>query len=251
MSFSIRQKISFNLGEKISIMIINSRFGLLLSQHLEQKDLTASWLARRLGVSPSTIFNWINANNLPSERGKIIDVADALALTSSERRELLEEAGYFYQEVKVDPDANKAIDDNTNPHLKQVLKWVPPPEYISIFGIDAIANEISEYLQNEERHHIISLQGIGGIGKTALANHIVRTLAQEQVNFVEIFWVSARQTRLTYAGITGSRIYVSLEKLFDDLVGMMGLTDVKRLSLHQKIDRLVPIFRTNPYLVVM
>src|SRR5690606_20307901 len=44
---------------------------------------------------------------------------------------------------------------------------------------------------------------------------------------------------------------IQLEMLFDDLGHKLGVCEVLRLPLAQKIDRLAPLLRSDPYLVVI
>ena len=61
-----------------------------------------------------------------------------------------------------------------------------------LFGIEAARQRVVEVVRQAERPFLISLEGLGGIGKTSLANEVVHHfLGQDR--FVDIGWVSAKQ----------------------------------------------------------
>ena len=75
-------------------------FAALLSSHLVRaNDRSASWLARKLGVHPSTVNYWQNGRSRPKDPETIVRIADILGIHEpSDRYELLNAAGYGYQE---------------------------------------------------------------------------------------------------------------------------------------------------------
>jgi len=73
----------------------NEAFATLLNQHLQRSDRSASWLARRLKVTPSTVTRWLNNETHPESLAMIVEIADALAIeVEDERQMLLRAAGY-------------------------------------------------------------------------------------------------------------------------------------------------------------
>lgn len=74
-------------------------FATLLNHYLHQADdRSASWLARKLEMHPSTVNKWLNGNSRPRAPEVIIRIADILTVYDpTERQKLLHAAGYGYQ----------------------------------------------------------------------------------------------------------------------------------------------------------
>ena len=73
-------------------------FASLLNHHLQRADQrSASWLARKLQLHPSTVTKWLNGDSRPRRPEVVIQLADILQIYSAEERQkLLQAAGYGY-----------------------------------------------------------------------------------------------------------------------------------------------------------
>ncbi|MEM7126393.1 MAG: NB-ARC domain-containing protein [Chloroflexota bacterium] len=76
---------------------------------------------------------------------------------------------------------------------------LPTPSYEQLVGIEQYLLPLTELLVQDDAPWIVALVGIGGIGKTSLANFMVRKLiADEQVH--DVGWVTAKQQTLSPMG---------------------------------------------------
>ncbi|MEU5001514.1 NB-ARC domain-containing protein [Streptomyces sp. NPDC021622] len=97
---------------------------------------------------------------------------------------------------------------------QQVAAQVPPIEFI---GRREILATLLATLRNP-RIPLITLKGMGGIGKTALAQEAARTLADENL-FSSIFWRSTQTERFIGEGVVRTEVSdYSFEALLDDLL---------------------------------
>lgn len=132
-----------------------------------------------------------------------------------------------------------------------LLQRLPLATYRRLYGVEGYVDRLLAWLHDRQQHAIITIKGIGGIGKTALADYTVRRYLKHNPLLHDLIWLSAKQEYLTPSGITGARAQIRVEHLFDDLGSKLGLPDVLRLPLAQKIDRLAPLLRSRPYLVII
>ena len=81
-----------------------------------------------------------------------------------------------------------------------VKQRIPPASYSTLFGLEVYLSELSEVLQTPQAPWLVSVEGLGGIGKTALAHQLVLRLAHRGNAFAEFGWVSAQQQTLNLGG---------------------------------------------------
>ena len=73
------------------------------------------------------------------------------------------------------------------------------PSYETLVGIHEPEKILTQALFDENEHFIISVDGIGGLGKTALADYLTRQIIKS-TRFDEIAWVTAKHTHLSMLG---------------------------------------------------
>lgn len=71
--------------------------------------------------------------------------------------------------------------------------------YSTLVGIDDQLAQLAVLLRAPKAPFVLSFEGLGGIGKTALADALARQLIDELV-FVDLAWVTARQRSLNLGG---------------------------------------------------
>ena len=134
---------------------------------------------------------------------------------------------------------------------KHLLRCLPFPTYRKLFGVEDVSFQVMEYLKNMQEGGIISIRGIGGMGKTTVADYAIRKFIQQEQSIVGLVWISAKQQFLTESGILGSHTQIDLLQIFDELGHKLGIPDVVRWPLEQKVDRIASMLRKEPYLVVI
>lgn len=133
------------------------------------------------------------------------------------------------------------------------LDWrLPAPEYDRLFGVEEQLQTLVTRLQAPDGPHFLSLEGLGGIGKTALARAAAQQCARLGT-LTGILWVSARHERLTENGTlqpTPDAVR-SLEEVVGSLVAQLGWQDLNHQPVTAQLARLSALFTTTPYLVVI
>lgn len=74
-----------------------------------------------------------------------------------------------------------------------------PASYLQLFGVETSQAELLDVLFTGAAPWLISINGIGGIGKTSLAHAVLRAAIRRQPA-CEVAWVSARQQRFDFGG---------------------------------------------------
>lgn len=86
----------------------------------------------------------------------------------------------------------------------QLDNWralMPPATYSHLFGLDEPSRLLAESLLGNSDPPVIALVGIGGIGKTALADAVTRTV-MEQFHFSGIHWLRPEPPTMSGAALS-------------------------------------------------
>ncbi len=132
-----------------------------------------------------------------------------------------------------------------------LIRHVPLADYQTLIGAQEPLQHAQVLLQ-EEAVSFVSLEGLGGIGKTALAQAIARALAEAHAVH-DIAWVSAQQEQLTEMGslLTMPNASRSLDEIVSRLAQQLGQTQVAGMSTADKLEHLQKVLPFTPYLVVV
>lgn len=113
------------------------------------------------------------------------------------------------------------------------------PEYVQYIGRDESIERLVHHLRDPEGPRWISLEGVGGIGKTALARRLTEELTKQDASLT-IIWLSARQQR--FDPTDGTQLIGNTARTSEDLIDQLwkhaALQADTVLSLDQKIERL-------------
>ena len=135
---------------------------------------------------------------------------------------------------------------------KNLRAYLPPRDYTRLFGVDEHVRTLTNLLTDGCGPALVSLEGLGGIGKTALAQSVAETLSSHQ-HFAGVYWISARQNWLDLGGVLHSAVdpAFSLYDIISRLSVQLGIEQVDGLSAEEKIAHLKPALDDAPALVVV
>ncbi|MEZ4663565.1 MAG: NB-ARC domain-containing protein [Caldilineaceae bacterium] len=146
-----------------------------------------------------------------------------------------------------------------NARQVRFLNHLEAPTYDRLFGVEKLATRVLQLLTTPQSPWLIMLEGMGGIGKTALADAVMRR-AIAQHHFAGYGWVSARQQRFHLAGAIVPQTQPALttvqliEQLATQLVAASMSDDSFMLPVianAETLARLNSILQAAPHLIVI
>jgi hypothetical protein len=123
-----------------------------------------------------------------------------------------------------------------------------------LFGVEDKLAELTTALTGAGPPWLVAVVGIGGIGKTSLADAAIRSLLSSPI-FADICWVSARQERFTlWDGLQASpqgAPALTVAALLDAIIEQLGFLDLSGQAQAEKLENLRARLKAQPYLVVV
>ncbi|MCB0078605.1 MAG: helix-turn-helix domain-containing protein [Anaerolineales bacterium] len=235
-------------------------FADLLNHALTAQDRSAAWLAARLRVDRSTVTRWATGTTKPGNIAVVFRLCDLLDLSDTARQQMLSAAGVVYRDGRpptVDrPDlavqplqpAEVSADRSAPTALAEQLPIVDSQK---LFGVSSKIEEITGYLDEPSNHPIVSIHGIGGIGKSAVANQAVRDWLKSTPQIAGVVWISAKQEAITPTGPVAVGAHIDGEALLNELGLKLALDAVVRVPRAQKVALLATKLRATPFLVII
>jgi tetratricopeptide (TPR) repeat protein len=157
----------------------------------------------------------------------------------------------FKQLVETDIDLINVNELKINLKFENdVYHNLPDPTYKQFIGrIDSL-DRIDKAIKNR-RIFLLSISGIGGVGKTAIAVKKAYDLLKDK-KFEFIIWVSAKKTYLTSKGIVEEeQSFTSLIQLLDVILRVSGFSEDLHLSYVNKKETVLNILNAASFLLVV
>jgi hypothetical protein len=227
--------------------------------------LADQMMGERERASPRLISNQVLMNGLDGLKRADEEAADLLhrrflnretALEVAYSRNLSEDVIFQRQRAAITELARSIWGQEMElrqQRVRQIEARLDPPTYSRLFGVAEKMAELGAQLEAASEPWLISLEGLGGIGKTSLADALVREFAG-QVRFREIGWVSARRRLFRLSGGIeglGDQPVLTLGELVDRLIDQFELAGLRRRSDAEKLAGLRDFLRSQPCLVVV
>lgn len=129
---------------------------------------------------------------------------------------------------------------------RRIEASLPPPTYAQVFGFEGIQSQLLALLISPTSPWVISLVGIGGIGKTTLADMAVRQVIYEFC-FDDVIWLRAEPQ--TMSGKSYNPKF-TFETLINDLCKHLFLED-RHYSYKEQLTYIRQELNARPHLIVI
>jgi len=244
----------------------------LRSWHSQKAEavLENLFLARQIGmerqgatarlVSNQVLLNGINRLRQADEGAADILQARFLDLETAQavgfRRNLSEDIIFQRQRAALEQLA-EVIWDQEQALVKQrrgcIEARLESPTYTKLFGVAEKLAEIRALVEADAEPALLALEGMGGLGKTSLADALARQLASSAC-FDEIGWVSARRRLFHLSGETddlNTRPDLTLAELVEALIEQFDLDGLAHASDAEKLLGVKDFLKSHPCLVIV
>lgn len=132
-------------------------------------------------------------------------------------------------------------------------RYLPPPDYLHLFGVQELVTVAANLLADPHGPAMIAFEGMGGIGKTALAQAVAHRLA-ENGPFLAILWISAQQQRLLPADGALETLpapTLAFADLLLQMVRQLERNDLLAAGPDEQEKALQALFHDAPYLIIV
>lgn len=137
-------------------------------------------------------------------------------------------------------------------YLTEFSQRLESPTYSTLVGMEKSIRELSQLLQSNEPPWIVSIEGMGGIGKTALADALVRWQIERGL-LCDLAWVTARQSIFSPGLEAGQNVKpaITSEALLDAIYAQLMGPRPSTFLPKDVVAALTRLFKEQPYLIVI
>ena len=158
----------------------------------------------------------------------------------------------FYRSLPADNPLSsitpsRPIHQQTSP-LPDASGSLPDKLYRELVGRDAVVGDVMSALRDPNGKWIIGIDGIGGIGKTALAREVADLCRKENL-FEIVIWEQAPKEQIR----SGNQAVglLTFETVLDAIARQIGVMDVLQMKSLEKQDRIQALIENRRILVVL
>lgn len=207
--------------------------GELLRRHRLDASLTQQELARLMPFSYTTISRVENDKQRPTE-AYLAQFAQALHLPEETHQEIWT---VYRSEVESRSLATDSVTLATTPSKPRIYHNLPQPDYGHFIGREAELAQVFRILRPypDSQMHLVTIDGLGGIGKTALALEVAHRYLRDadqfpvRERFEAIVWTSAKQTVLRAQGsVRRQQVLRNLDDIFAAIAVALEREDITR-----------------------
>ena len=134
-----------------------------------------------------------------------------------------------------------------NQQAQEMAADLPPATYTRLFGAAEAEKKLLNLIEDSEGPAVLAVVGLGGVGKTALTDKVVRQIIR-RFQFHKVVWL-----RIEHQTLSGKSHHPELtfEGLLTGLAHQIWPEEAEVLSAQQRLVMLHQELGTRPYLIVI
>jgi hypothetical protein len=183
-----------------------------------------------------------NLDHLNEQRAKYGELAVPLSLLN----EIHEQETAIERLTALLEQGEPSVEEAPSPR-----SYLPAKAYDHFTGRTEELEQVMAALRESDKHYLVALYGLGGIGKTALAREAA-DLSLQEGRFQQVVWISAKTEK--FEGVGVEKIPVSdltFDGLLDDIARQCYLPDSMKQSPAEKLQSIQGLLAARPILIVL
>ncbi len=129
----------------------------------------------------------------------------------------------------------------------EILSLLPPSTYTQLFGCDDVVDVLEEHVLSTDSSFVVAVTGIGGIGKTAIADCVVRRVVSH-FRFRQFVWIRADPLSLDRDVLD----YETAIDLFANEIALKIAPEVAgNASKEARLSRVRQVLKEAPHLIII
>jgi hypothetical protein len=130
-------------------------------------------------------------------------------------------------------------------------RHLPPPTYAELLGVEDVLAHLLDCLGDGDAHWMISVDGMGGLGKTAVVREAVARVAATD-RFDDIAWLTVSpECYILHGPAHLDQGALTCDQVLDGIGDQLGGADLSPLPSPEKRSRVGAMLRSRPYVVAV
>jgi len=237
--------------------------GEFIKQLLQDKDLTQRKFAKQANLTTDYVSRLVNGKITEPRQEQYRRILQGLGITEQEFQQLFDQFKDKGSGYTPDSPANNLPSSSTNnpsaANSRHIYQNLPAPTYTEFIGREAEMSRLLELLSSNHPAHIITVSGIGGVGKTSLVVEAASKCLKASCDnlpdaptFDAIIFTSAKQQYLTSSRFLGRpQVQRNLRDIFREIAVTLNEPTITQSTPEEQSARVSQILSRQRTLLIV